>query len=85
MNILLSVKFFKISVTSSIVLFSVDRKVAFFRIFFFARAFFALSIFIYIGAFEVAKKFFGDGDTALFIGAVCGGICFWWMVSKIKD
>ena len=47
--------------------------------------FFALSIFIYIGAFEVAKNMFGDGDTALFIGAVCGGICFWWMVSKIKD
>ena len=47
--------------------------------------FFALSIFIYIGAFEVAKKMFGDGDTALFIGVICGGICFWWMVSKIKD
>ena len=47
--------------------------------------FFALSIFIYIGAFEVAKNMFGDGDTAVFVGVVCGGICFWWMVSKIKD
>ena len=47
--------------------------------------FFALTIFIYFGAFEVAKKMFGDGDTAVFFGVVCGGICFWWMVSKIKD
>ena len=47
--------------------------------------FFALTIFIYFGAFEVAKKMFGDGDTAVFVGVVCGGICFWWMVSKIKD
>ena len=47
--------------------------------------FFALTIFIYIGAFEVAKNMVGDGETAVFVGVACGGICFWWMVSKIKD
>lgn len=47
--------------------------------------FFAISLFIYIGAFEVAKKVFGDTDSAMFVGTICGGICFWWLVSKIKE
>jgi len=43
-----------------------------------------VGLFIYIGAFALGKKIFGDEDIAMFFGAAAGGICFWWLVSKIK-
>jgi hypothetical protein len=47
--------------------------------------FLAISFFIYIGAFEVGKKIFGDGEFAIFFGAVAGGVCFWTLVTQLKD
>jgi hypothetical protein len=44
--------------------------------------FFAISLLIYFGAFELSKAIFCDGDLSLFLAAILGGICFWWLVSK---
>lgn len=38
--------------------------------------FFFISMSIFMGAFLISRRFFGDGDTAMFIGVLAGGICF---------
>ena len=47
--------------------------------------FFFLTLAIYIGAFEICKRIFGDGDLAIVVGGLVGSVCFYWMVSKLKD
>jgi hypothetical protein len=44
--------------------------------------FLAISLFVYIGAFDVGGLIFGIGGVGFFFGVVAGGSCFWWVVSK---
>jgi hypothetical protein len=46
--------------------------------------FLTISFLIYFGAFSVAKLLFGDGDLAILVGAIAGGICFWWLALRAK-